>query len=79
MSVTGQKGSTPEQRLGSDTGSFERAKVDTFTISAKDIGEIKSLQIRLVRAMDMILCNELPGSRMKIRFVFNSDNKQCLT
>ena len=65
MTVTGQKGSTPEQRLGSDTGSFERAKVDTFTISAKDIGEIKSLQIRLVRAMDMSRLDLL-----KICFVF---------
>jgi|LauGreDrversion2_5_1035112.scaffolds.fasta_scaffold20025_2 hypothetical protein len=52
MTITGHKGSTPEQRLGSDAGSFERAKVDTFTINAKDLGEIKSLQIRLVSRLE---------------------------
>ena len=45
-------GTAAEQQLsggGSDGGArFERAHVDTFTLNTKDLGDLQSIQIRLV-------------------------------
>ena len=50
VTLKGQMGSSPEVQLsnGASGGNFERSHVDTFTINTKDLGELKTLQIRLV-------------------------------